>query len=152
QGIAARRDAARTARERFTALLARHGVDSVAEARTEWRAAQDLAQQVREAVAQRDRLLDGEDHSRLRDHRDRLAAAIEQYGDRRDDDAPLPETAGAAQETVEAAEAALNDAEDAALHAEAAAQAARSALQSAQTTLHSLQGAALEQERALAGS
>ncbi|THE19185.1 hypothetical protein E1J17_02155 [Kocuria rosea] len=152
QGIAARRDAARTAREKFTALLARHGVDSVAEARTEWRAAQELAQQVREAVAQRDRLLDGEDESRLRDDRDRLAAAIEQYGERRDDDAPLPETAGSAQETVEAAEAALNDAEDAALHAEAAAEAARSALQSAQTTLHSLQGAALEQERALAGS
>ncbi|GAA1764267.1 AAA family ATPase [Kocuria aegyptia] len=152
QGIAARRDAARTAREKFTALLARHEVGSVAEARSEWRAAQELAQQVREAEAQRDRLLGGEDESGLRDDRDRLAAAIEQYGERRDDDAPLPETVGAAQETADAAEAALTEAEDAALRAEAAGQAARSALESAQTTLHSLQGAALEQERALTGS
>ncbi len=152
QGIAARRDAARTAREKFTALLARHGVESVAEARAAWREAQELAQQVREAVAQRDRLLDGEDESHLRDDRDRLAAAIEQYGERRDGDAPLPETAGAAQETVEAAEASLNDAEDAVRRAESAAEAARSALESAQTALHSLQGAALEQERALTGT
>ncbi|KUG61511.1 hypothetical protein AVL61_00870 [Kocuria rosea subsp. polaris] len=149
QGIETRRDAARTARERCTALLARHGVGSVAEARAEWRAAQELAQQVREAAAQRDRLLGGEDESRLRDDRDRLAAAIEQYGGRRDDGVPLPATAADAQETVETAEAALTEAEDAVHRAEAAAEAARSALQSAQTTLHSLQGAALEQERAL---
>ncbi|MEX5296081.1 AAA family ATPase [Kocuria sp. CPCC 205268] len=149
QGIETRRDAARTARERCTALLARHGVGSVAEARAQWRAAQELAQQVREAAAQRDLLLGGEDESRLRDDRDRLAAAIEQYGGRRDDEVPLPASAAAAQEAVEAAEAALTEAEDAVHRAEAAAEAARSALQSAQATLHSLQGAALEQERAL---
>ncbi len=152
QGIETRRDAARTARERCTALLARHGVGSVAEARAAWRQAQDLAQQVREAAAQRDRLLDGEDESRLRDDRDRLAAAIEQHGELRDDDAPLPASADAAQEAVEAAETALTEAEDAVRRAEAAAEAARSALQSAQTALHSLQGAALEQERALTDS
>ncbi|MFC4904002.1 AAA family ATPase [Kocuria oceani] len=149
QGIETRRDAAQQAAEAFAALLARHGVESVAEARAAWRDAQELDRQVREAEADRDRLLDGEDESRLRDERDRLAAAIEQYGDRRSGDAPLPESSGAAQATVEAAETALTEAEDAARRTEAAAQAARANLEKAQTRLHSLQGAALEQERAL---
>ncbi|MFI7494108.1 AAA family ATPase [Kocuria sp. M4R2S49] len=152
QGIAARRDAARQAAERFTALLERHGVGSVAEARAAWREAQELAQQVREAVAQRNRLLDGEDESRLRDDRDRLAATIDQYLAERTDDVALPGSVAVAQEKADAAEAALSEAEDATLQAEAAAEAVRGALQSAQTKLHSLEGAAHEQERALTGT
>ncbi len=146
QGIETRRDAVQQAAEAFTALLARHGVASVAAARAAWRDAQELERQVREAEADRDRLLDGEDESRLRDDRDRLAAAIEQHGDRRGGE--LPASADAAQAAVEAAEDTLTEAEDAARRTEAAAQAARAALETAQTRLHSLQGAALEQERA----
>ncbi|MFI7583417.1 AAA family ATPase [Kocuria sp. M1N1S27] len=152
QGIDTRREAARRASDAFTALLERHGVASVAEARAAWRAAEELAQQVRETVAQRDRLLDGEDESRLRDDRDRLAPAIDQYTRQRTDEHPLPGSVDVAQERVDATEAALRAAEDDTLHAEAAAEAARAALQSAQTRLHSLEGAAHEQDRALTGT
>lgn len=148
QGIANRRHAARAAAEVFTGLLARHAVASVAEARAAVRAAQELARQIREAEAQRDRLLDGEDESRLRDERDRLSAAIEHHRGQRDGDTPLPVSAGAAQQRAETAETVLAEAEDAAHRADAAAEAARQALHTAQTTLHAHRGAALEQERA----
>ncbi|ALU39067.1 hypothetical protein AS188_04095 [Kocuria flava] len=151
QGIETRREAARTAAAAFVALLARHGVASVAAARAALREAQELERQVREAVADRDRLLDGEDESRLRDDRDRLAAAIEQHRARRDDDVPLPATPEAAREAADAAEAALEEAEDAARRAEAAADAARDELQRAQTDVHSVRGQLLELERSLTG-
>lgn len=152
QGIETRRETARKATEAFAALLEQHGVGSVAEARAAWREAQETARRVREAEAERDRLLDGEDEGGLRDDRDRLAASIGRYADRRTDDLALPSSVDDAQARVDDAETALREAEEATSHAEAAAEAARRTLQSRQTALHALQGAVSEQERALAGA
>ncbi|MFI7484124.1 AAA family ATPase [Kocuria sp. M1R5S2] len=152
QGIETRREASRKAAGAFAALLERHGVGSVAEARAVWREAQETARQVRAAEAERDRLLEGEDEGRLRDDRERLSASIDRYTAQRPDDVPLPASVDVAQERVDAAETALREAEEASSRADGAAEAARSTLQSRQTALHSLQGAVTEQERALAGA
>lgn len=149
QGIETRREASRKAAETFAALLERRGVGSVSEARAAWRDDEETARQVRAAEGERDRVLQGEEEGRLRDDRERLAAAITQYTAQREDDTPLPESVDVAQERVDAAEAALDEAEDTRTRADAAAESARHALQAAQTTLHSLQGVVSEQERAL---
>lgn len=151
QGIETRRHAAREAAEAFTGLLTRHGVASVAEARAAVRAGQEIARQVREAEAQRDHLLDGEDEGRLRDERDRLRDAIERHRGQRDD-APLPVSARAARARAETTEASLAEAGDAVHRADAAVEAAQQALHTAQSSLHTRRGAVLEQERGLAAA